>query len=32
PKAAVKAGLIHEIKHVEDIAASITSCVKKERV
>ncbi|MEC1668179.1 protein-glutamate O-methylesterase CheB [Bacillus mojavensis] len=32
PKAAVKAGLVHEIKHVEDIAASITSCVKKERV
>ncbi|MDM5301760.1 protein-glutamate O-methylesterase CheB [Bacillus subtilis] len=32
PKAAVKAGLIHEIKHVKDIAASITSCVKKERV
>ncbi|MBR7879931.1 MULTISPECIES: protein-glutamate methylesterase/protein-glutamine glutaminase [Bacillus amyloliquefaciens group] len=32
PKSAIKAGLIHEIKHVEDIAASITGCVKKERV
>ncbi|MBJ7895458.1 protein-glutamate methylesterase/protein-glutamine glutaminase [Bacillus atrophaeus] len=32
PKSAIKAGLIHETKHVEDIAAAITSSVKKERV